>query len=52
MKNTINVAEILKSEYGITTMKQLDTAIKNLGFIDISLFCSTERRAECKEVVS
>lgn len=35
-------AEILKEQYGITTIEQLNEAIAELGFLDISLFC-TER---------
>ena len=33
------LVEILRNEFGITTMKQLDNAIKNAGMIDISAFC-------------
>lgn len=32
-------AEILKEDYGIVTLKQLDKAIAELGFLDISIFC-------------
>jgi len=35
------IVEILKTEYGIETMEQLQEAILKLGLIDISTFCST-----------
>lgn len=31
--------EILKSEYGILTMKDLKAAIRNQGRVDLSVFC-------------
>lgn len=40
MKSPNEAVEILKNEYGITTMKELDAAIEKIGFLDVSLFCS------------
>lgn len=34
--------EILKSEYGISNSKELDEAIRNQEFIDISFFCVSQ----------
>lgn len=34
------IAEILKSEYGITSSAQLKEAISKLGLVDLSLFCA------------
>lgn len=34
------VVQILKEEYGITTMKELNMAVKKLGFVNISPFCT------------
>lgn len=40
MKNSNDrILEILKTEYNITSEKDLDKKIKKLGFIDISVFC-------------
>ncbi len=33
------ILEILKNEYGISTNKQLNDAIKKQGYLDISVFC-------------
>ena len=46
MKEKTMVAEILKTEYGITTIKDLDAAIKKLGFLDIFPFCGTIKNKE------
>lgn len=32
--------KILREEYGITTEKELDEAIKRQGFIDVTPFCT------------
>ena len=34
------ILKILKEEYGITSEKELDEAIKRQGFIDIAPFCT------------
>lgn len=34
------VVEILKSEYGIASLAQLQEAISKLGLVDLSLFCA------------
>ena len=40
MKNSNDrILEILKTEYNITSEKDLDKKIKKLGCIDISVFC-------------
>lgn len=33
------LAKILREEYGITTVRELDEAISKLGTIDLSIFC-------------
>lgn len=40
MEERKGILEILKNEYGITSDKELNQAIANLGFLDISVFCS------------
>lgn len=50
MNKPNEAVEILKTEYGITTMKELDAAIRKIGFLDISPFCSeNENRRYDKE---
>lgn len=44
MSRRSDLAEILKSEYGIGSVTDLEKAIEKLGPVDISLFC-----AEIKE---
>ena len=39
----MEVVEILKNEYGITTEKELDTAIERVGVLDISPFCVIQK---------
>ena len=36
--------QFLKEEYGITTMEELDEALKTLGEFDISMFCKAPGR--------
>lgn len=38
--NAERILEILKTEYKITSEKALDKKIKELGYIDISVFCN------------
>ena len=38
-KNAKNIIEILKNEYGFTSEEDLDKAIAEIGFLDISVFC-------------
>lgn len=44
MDRTSAVVEILKTEYGITTMADLNKAIANLGVIDLSPFCTEPKK--------
>lgn len=37
------ILKILKEEYGITSEKELDEAIKRQGFINVTPFCATPR---------
>lgn len=46
MNRPNEAAQILKTEYGITTMKELDAAIRKLGFLDISPFCAEVKKQE------
>ena len=39
------ILKILKEEYGITSEKELDEAIKRQGFIDVTPFCTPPRSA-------
>lgn len=49
MNKPNDAAKILKEEYGITTMRELDAAMKKIGFLDISLFCSETKSQRCHE---
>lgn len=49
MNKPNEAAKILKEEYGISTMRELDAAMKKLGFLDISLFCSEIKSQRCDE---
>ncbi|MCC8066040.1 MAG: hypothetical protein LIO94_02890 [Clostridiales bacterium] len=40
--------QILEEEYGISSMKQLDEALKKLGYLDITRFCAERKKGECK----
>lgn len=40
MNRAPGVVEILKTEYGIETLAQLQEAISRLGLIDLSPFCA------------
>lgn len=40
MSKRTELAEILKSEYGIGSVAELEQAIDQLGPVDISLFCA------------
>lgn len=43
-KYAADVVEILKSEYGIETLAQLERAIKKMDALDISTFCTKPKR--------
>lgn len=43
MERTVVILEILKEEYGITTEKELNEAIKRQRLIDITPFCAPPR---------
>lgn len=49
MNKPNEAVKILKEEYGIATMRELEAAIKKLGFLDISLFCSETKSQKCYE---
>lgn len=50
MNKPNEAVELLKNEYGIKTMRDLDEAISKLGFLDISLFCTELcKQTNCKE---
>ena len=38
-----NMVEILKNEFGIETMEELQKAIDNLKPLDISVFCASRK---------
>ena len=40
MNKATGVVEILKTEYGIESLAQLQDAISKLGLIDLSPFCA------------
>ena len=40
MAKRAELEEILKSEYGIGSMKELQNAIQKMGGLDVSVFCS------------
>lgn len=40
MSEPCSAIQILKNEYGISTVAELNEALKALGHIDISIFCS------------
>lgn len=44
MTPSVDIFEILKIEYGITTEEELDEAIRNQAKIDIAIFCNAERK--------
>ena len=44
--NAERILEILKTEYKITSEKALDTKIKKLGYIDISVFCKKPKKVK------
>lgn len=39
MADKFETARILAEEYGITTMEELDAAIRNMKGLDITMFC-------------
>lgn len=47
-RNGKNIIEILKNEYGFTSEKDLDRAIAEIGFIDISVFCLKAKEKKVK----
>ena len=40
MASRAELEEILKSEYGIGSMTELQTALLRMGGLDVSVFCS------------
>lgn len=46
MKQRDLLAAILKTEYGIETTAQLREAVKRLGGLDVSVFCSEKTEKE------
>lgn len=40
MSKRTELAEILKKEYGIGSVAELEKAIERIGSVDISLFCT------------
>ncbi len=46
------VVRILREEYGISTMSELDKALSKLGAIDISLFCEIVEADGAKERIA
>lgn len=46
MADANTLVEILKTEYGIKTVEDLQRAIESIGGIDISIFCSKGRTKE------
>ena len=45
-RSTEKILEILKTEYKITSEKDLDKKIKKLGYIDISVFCKKPKKVK------
>ena len=39
MADKFETARMLAEEYGITTMEELDAAIRNMKGLDITMFC-------------
>lgn len=48
MSKRTELAEILKNEYGIGSVADLEKAIEQLGSVDISLFCADTKQARRK----
>lgn len=48
MSKRTELAEILKSEYGICSVADLEKAIERLGSVDISLFCTEIKQTRRK----
>lgn len=42
MERYAELLRVMKEEYGISTMAELDKAIANLGTLDITMFCGRE----------
>lgn len=51
MEKSGEIAEILEKEYGIKNISELNAAIAQLGFIDLSPFCG-KIKDQGKEKVS
>lgn len=55
MERKHRLAETLRTEYGISSMRELDAALRKLGVLDVSAFCAEvpdkpareERKAKC-----
>lgn len=39
MSKRTELEEILKAEYGISSIKELEKAIERMGSVDVSVFC-------------
>lgn len=48
MSKRTELAEILKSEYGIGSVAELEKAIERIGAVDISLFCTEIKQTKRK----
>lgn len=49
MSKRSDLEKILKSEYGIGSIGELEKAIEGLGSVDISLFCSNTKPRRRKQ---
>ena len=49
VKEVNELAEILKTEYGIETPTQLRDAVLRTGGLDVSVFCAQKTKKECKK---
>ena len=48
MAKRAELEEILKSEYGIGSMKELQKALLKMGGLDVSVFCSEIKQTKEK----
>ena len=48
MATRAELEEILKSEYGIGSMKELQKALMRMGGLDVSMFCSEIKQTKEK----
>jgi len=50
MERKYRLAETLRTEYGISSMRELDAALRKLGVLDVSAFCAeVPDKAEARE---